>query len=113
MKKILSIFRRNPNNSKVGDIKAAMIQAAFCGDFVCDEVVDLIQGEDATDKQIHAILFGLSRATASFLKSLETSGVPAKRLYDDMLNVWLDDVNDYGYFDKWIQKLENWRMGLE
>ena len=112
MKKILNIFRRGPKTSKVGDIKAAMIKAAFLGDFVCDEVVDVIQSQDATDKQIHATLFGLSRATASFLKSLEESGVPAKRMYDDMLNVWLEDVNDYNYFDEWTQKLDNWRMGL-
>lgn len=113
MKKILNIFRRTPIDRGGADIKAAMIKAAFLGDFVCDSVVDVIQDENATDKQVHAILFGLSRATASFLKSLEASGVPAKRLYDGMLNVWLEDVNDYGYFDKWIQKLNNWRMGLD
>lgn len=112
MKKILNFFRRGPKTSKVGDIKAAMIEAAFLGDFVCDEVVDVIQSQDATDKQVHATLFGLSRATAGFLKSLEKSGVPAKRLYDDMLNVWLEDDDDYGYYVKWIKSFENWKMGL-
>lgn len=110
--KILNFFRRTPIDRGGTDIKAAMIKAAFSGDFVCDEVVDVIQSQDATDKQVHATLFGLSRATASFLKSLEESGVPAKRLYDDMLNVWLEDVNDYNYFDKWTQELDNWRIGL-
>lgn len=111
--KSLRFFRRNQNNSKVRDIQVAMIKAAFNGDYLCDEVVEIVEYEDATDERIPAILYGLSRATASLLKSLEKAGVPARKLYDGMLNVWLEDVkDDYDYFGNWIQKLENNRLEI-
>lgn len=111
--KILDFFRRTPKNSKGTDIKAAMIKAAFSGDFVCDDVVDTISCHDATVENIPAIIFGLTRATASFLKSLENSGIAAKRQYGEMLNVWLMDVDDYDYFQKWTKEMNEHRLGLK
>ena len=89
MKSLVSFFRKR-NDSCDCDVKAAMIKAAFNGDWVCDEIVEAIRSQDATDHNVPAILFGLTRATASFLKSLEKSDIHAKRLFDGMLNVWLE-----------------------
>ena len=113
MKKILNIFGRTQNNSKGIDIKVAMIQAAYSGELFCDEVVNCIECEDASEEQVPAIIFGLTRATASFLKSLEKSGINAKRLYEGMFDVWYNDVDDYTFFEKWVKELQERRLGLK
>lgn len=113
MMKILNIFRRGPKSSKVGDIKAAMIQAAYSGELFCDEVVNCIECEEAAEEHVPAVVFGLTRATASFLKSLEASGINAKRLYEEMFNVWYYDVDDYAFFEKWVTELKKRRLGLK
>ena len=112
MKSLVSFFRKR-NDSCDCDVKAAMIKAAFNGDWVCDEVVETIRSQDATDHNAPAILFGLTRATASFLKSLEKSDIHAKRLFDGMLNVWLKDVDDYDCFDEWSKNLRDHRLGIK
>lgn len=111
MKNLVSFFRKR-NDSCDCEVKAAMIKAAFNGDWVCDEVVETIICHDATENNVPVILFGLTRATASFLKSLEKSDIHAKRLFDGMLNVWLKDVDDFNYFDKWSKNLRDNRLGI-
>jgi hypothetical protein len=113
MKKILNIFRRTPIDRGGADIKAAMIKAAYSGELFCDEVVNCIECEDASEEQVPAIICGLTRATASFLKSLEKSEINAKRLYDGMFDVWYNDVDDYAFFEKWVKELKERRLGLK
>ena len=111
---ILNFFRRSPKNSKARDIKTVMIQSAVCGDFICSDFVNLIRSQEATDKQVPVILYALSLATSSFLKSLEENGIPGKRMYLEMLEVWFNDFkNDQDFFDEWSQMLDYWRMGIE
>ena len=111
MKNLVSFFRKC-NDSCDCEVKATMIKAAFNGDWVCDEIVETIICHDATENNVPVILFGLTRATASFLKSLEKSDIHAKRLFDGMLNVWLKDVDDLNYFDKWSKNLRENRLGI-
>ena len=111
MKRIKNFFRRR-DDSATCDVKAVMIKAAFNGDFVCDGFVDLLKSEEAEDAHIPVIMFGLTRATASFLKALERTGIRARSQFEAMLNVWLNDVEDYDYFEKWAVELEEHRMGL-
>lgn len=107
-----NLFKHKGGNTT--DVMAVMIKAAASGGFLSSDIADVVSDEPATEEHIPAILFGLSRATARYLKSLEGSGVPARKLFEDMLNVWLDDVNDdRHYFEAWIQKLEDWRLGIE
>ncbi len=109
--KIKNLFKHR--GSDTIDVMAVMIKAAASGGYLSSDIASVISDEPATEEHIPAILFGLSRATASYLKSLEASGVPARELFEDMLNVWLDDVNDdRHYFEAWIQKLEDWRIGI-
>lgn len=109
--KIKNLFKRK--GSDTTDVMAVMIKAAASGGFICSDIAGVISDEPATDEHIPAILFGLSRATASYLKSLEGSGVPARKLFEGMLSVWLDDVNDdRHYFEAWIQNLKDLRIGI-
>ena len=108
-----SFFSRNMNNSSVEDVKAVMIKAAFNGELFCDEAVNLIECEEASVEHLPAIIFGLTRATASFLKSLEKTEIHAKSLFEGMLNVWLNDVDDYDYFEKWVRELNEHQYGLK
>lgn len=112
MKKI-SYFFRNLRDSKGCDVKAAMLKVAFSGELFTDEVVNCIECEEADPEHVPAIIFGLTRATASFLKSLEKSDIHAKKLFEEMLSVWLYDVDDYAYFDKWIQEMNQRKLGLK
>ena len=91
---------------------ATMIKVAFSGELVSDEVVNCIECEEAAEEHVPAIIFGLTRATASFLKSLESSGINAKRLHEEMLNIWLG-IDDYDYFEKWIKELNERRLGIK
>lgn len=111
--KFFDMIGRTTKNSKGADVKAEMIKAAFNGEIFCDDVVNCIKCEDAMEEHVPAILFGLTRATASFLKSLEKSDIHAKRLFEAMLNVWLNDVDDFGYFDNWTKKLREHRLGVK
>ena len=111
---IINFFRRSPKNSKARDIKTVMIQSAVCGDFICGDFVSLIKSQEATDNQVPVILYALSRATSCFLKSLEESGIPGKRMYLEMLEVWFNDFkNNQDYFDEWFQMLDFWRKGID
>lgn len=112
MKKINFFFRKRSDSCDC-EVKAAMIKAAFSGELFCDEVVNCIECEEAAEEHVPAIIFGLTRATASFLKSLEESDIHAKSLFDAMLNVWLEDVDDFEYFDKWSRKLRERRLGVK
>ena len=112
MKKIISFFRKRCDSCDC-DVKAVMIKSAFNGDFVCEDVVNCIESEEATDEQIPAIMFGLTRATASFLKALEQSGTAGRKLFGAMLNVWLEDVDDYEYFKTWSKELKEHRLGIK
>jgi len=112
MKKIFSFFRKR-NDSCDCEVKAAMIKAAFSGELFCDEVVNCIECEEAMEEHVPAIMFGLTRATASFLKALEQSGIVGSRLFEEMLNVWMNDVDDYEYFKEWTHKLTEHKLGIK
>lgn len=109
-----NFFSRDTNNSTVDDnVMAVMLKNACNGEFFCDEAVNLIECEEASVEHLPAILFGLTRATASFLKSLEKTEIHAKSLFEGMLNVWLNDVDDYDYFEKWVRELNEHQYGLK
>ena len=111
--KIFNLIGRTVDDSNGADVKAAMIKVASSGELFCDEVVNCIECEDASAEHVPAIIFGLTRATASFLKSLEKSDIHAKKFFEEMLNVWLNDIDDYPYFDKWIQEMNHRKLGLK
>lgn len=111
---LLKNFHRDDNEVMGREVRSAMIKAAFSGELVFDEVVNLIQCEEACEEHLPAILFGLSKATASFLKSLEKSGIAGRRLYEGMIDVWLNDVDDdYDYFKNWIRDMNERRLGIK
>ena len=62
MKKINFFFRKRSDSCDC-EVKAAMIKAAFSGELFCDEVVNCIECEDASEEQVPAIIFGLTSAS--------------------------------------------------
>lgn len=93
--KILNFFRRNTKNSNVGDIKAEMIMTALEKSYVYDALVAEINEFMETPEQVDSMIFSLTRATGALLKALQNAGYPVKSQYEEMLNVWLNDVDDW------------------
>ena len=93
---IKNLICRLMNNSTDGDAKAELLKSALLGEEIYVDLVDAISDHLLTQDDVPPLLYGLTRATGELLKVLEKEGCSTKDQFEEMLNVWLNDVDDSG-----------------
>lgn len=110
MKKGLDFFRRTPNNSKGNDTKAKMINLALNDCTAYHEIGYVIDNYMETPQMVDNVIFSLARVTGDLLKVLDNEGYPMDRQYQDMLSVWLNDVDgDTSLFDNMKKRFDDYQ----
>ena len=76
------------------DTKALLIKHALRSEDTYQDLVDVLDDHLCTPECVIPVIYGLTRATGELIKALEKEGLTSRGQFDDMLSVWLRDVDD-------------------
>lgn len=92
--KIKNLFRRTGIRITGTDTKALLIKHALRSEDAYQDLIDVLDGHMITPEKVIPVINGLSRATGELIKALEGEGYLTRKQFKEMLNVWLNDVDD-------------------
>ena len=92
--KIKDFFRRTGVKISGNDTKALLIKHAFESEDSYQNLVDVIDEHLTIPEKVVPVVTGLSRAVAEFIKALEEEGYLSRKQFEEMLNIWLNEVSD-------------------
>lgn len=92
--KIKNLFRRTGIRLTGIDTKALLIKHALRSDEIYEGLIDVLDEHLFMPEKVIPVIYGLSRATGELIKALEGEGYLTRKQFEEMLNVWLNDVDD-------------------